>query len=355
MVNVTVAVVCMAIGSQALDAQLLTAVQQGYSNHRAAFSVIDCKYEIRHGKAKSIAEAVEKGPMSSVQRFSARWTKDGVRECLVISPEASLPLNATASPVPIVRVLKDGNYELSYSDLFGGGNIVPLDVSESLISFTPLDMGAMGEGSKGSPSSIIAGAAPGQIVSAEQTPPHFVTFVRRLTQGDDSQDTRFEINLSQGFALESITTTINGELVSKVVVTEKRACSKNRWFPIRSVAVIPDPGGDVLVREFCVLQFQLDSIPPEKAFSISLPKGAHFNDPRSVGSQIVMDEEFHVNLKDLSLLYSKSREAIEIKKREQDELVRSRSVLLFATPVTAILVVTLAVWSFWRLRRSGRR
>lgn len=278
--------------------QILAVAANGYRANLESFEIVTCRYTVTWGFAKSLDDALAGRLEPGARTATAVFYRDGQSLRFRIEEDA-----ATKAALD-----KPHNPE-KMSEIPGlrGGPLVPFMTADYLLNeshgfhFNPrhhagtmYDQGTE-KGKQVDPYFLMANlqvnskydfglladqAARGEIrytPVATSSEGHFratfhfatdptVSFTIDLTRG--SLPTRIEKLYANG-----------ADGASYVVVPQIRACSKGRWFPERIVTFAKQTPtqSPCLVKDFKVIELDVDNRPPKDALTIDLPAGTVIN------------------------------------------------------------------------------
>ena len=286
------------------SAQLLAAVVNGYRANLEAFEYMTCRYTVTWGFAKSLDDALA-GRLESKPRTAAvvfykdgriirfRIEEDAATRATLDKPLPPEKMDTIAGlkggpivPFMTTDYLLNGTHGLLFdprghtANIYDGGSQKGKEVDPYFL-LTPLkvntkyDFGLLADqATRGEVRSIPdAATVEGQFrttfhIAKDPT----IGFTIDLTHG--SLPTRIEMLFAKG-----------EDGAYTIVVPQIRACSNGRWFPERIVTFLKQfpTQSPCLVRDYKVVELDVDHRPPRDALTIDLPAGTticQFNDPR---------------------------------------------------------------------------
>jgi hypothetical protein len=306
---------------------VLRAIAEGNLQNRESFEQFVCRFRVSLGTAPTLEHALRGDSISVAATADGVWIVDSPAVCFDLKCDPALIEQAmekareqlpasggtvAGPPLPSKGFLDDGRHQLMYSRVLKGGNVFQPDNRTSGISLGPFDMGAMGVNEAGIPGRVILesfstskpavlegplGLVPDGLVSVT---------VRSTSHEADSWKRSFVIDPQRGCLPVEIRYygEDGGSLVGLAVMTDAKECTRGRWFPMRSIAVLnPSSVGDTRhVREIVVTSLDVDTSPPPQEFSIAMEAGSLINDPSVSGSQMAIREPRSINVTELAEL-----------------------------------------------------
>jgi hypothetical protein len=149
---------------------------------------------------------------------------------------------------------------------------------------------------------------------------------------------------------------LDGRVVSKVVVTDIRRCSKERWFPVRCVAIWingDEDNGNHSVREVVIHDLDVDKRPKFEQFAINLPKGTRVWDGTSPNSNLMLDSAQAVNLNSLEELHQRTQ--FRLAARSARAMPLSESFFVWITLAVLRVFISIILLVVVRLQRGRSR
>lgn len=358
---------------------LLVGVADAYQLNREAFDEFSCEFQVAVGEVRSFPQALS-GQIENPTRGTGRWLVHGDKALfeLLCDPAAAREFAKSARkaidagksgsthPLPSVRYLLDGQAELRYSELGGGGNLFSAEHPSDGLLRTPFDMGLMGRGEARNPARCIR--------EALDTNGHVAA--RYLTDEEDGKQrlrielgpapgqvqTTFTLDPTRGYVLLEMSRHDISKRTRTVTlnVTGWKACEGSRWFPERYVAVtFPDRREGpyhTFVSE--VTRLQLGSPPLDDMF-INLPVGTVVSITGRRGAQIHVGAKRKVILESLPALWTEivaAGEAAQARDRARaaarplsavsaiPDWKRLTAIVALATALSAVTFVVLRRW-----------
>jgi hypothetical protein len=353
----------------------LRAAAQGYLSNRESFDRFVCRYRIRVGLSRTVADALN-GTLSKVTATAdATWAVDGSKVLFDIRCEDGVIRKAfrenaspqgVSIPLPSNALLDDGSYQLYFSPVGQTAVIQDLQLRRSLIEMTPFDRGIMGQDESQSPPRLIETYLRDKLfcrVDLAEEEELKGCLCLRFGQSENRLHEVHYLDPYRGFlpVQSSIYRPNSTELLCKIFLTAARKCSGDRWFPERSIYVQNpgQPNGPYFTREIQVLHLDADVLPAESFFSLLLPKGTILNDGTRLGSQIILDKEERFSLRNLPALFQRTQTHADEEEKElagQNRRHGETGVLwirLFLA-VNVLVVAWLLARVYLRWRRSLR-
>ena len=297
---------------------------EGHSANRKAFGFLRCRFRLTEGKAATREDALA-GIIVEAVRSEVLWLVDDsgntryerlcdpkvykagleragrpIARQSVEGPAGGAPKGAGGFPGTFClpcrneRVLRYGGLALSYGDVINASNVFTKGQPQPGIDLNPFSMNMMGRDEFVNPGRLLHDVIEGRVVGR---------FEGRKTIGGvevlpvsvdlDARPSnlrwRWCLDPNRGFLpLEtSIADMVRSATVSLAVTTEIRACTKDRWFPIRSVIVHNPERAPFRVQIVEVTELDVDRPPRASDFYLDLPAGTNASLPGVPGPMSV--------------------------------------------------------------------
>jgi hypothetical protein len=166
---------------------------------------------------------------------------------------------------------------------------------------------------------------------------------------------RYHIDPAQGYLTSGIVTINDKGVEAPSFLLEAKKCSKDRWFPMRSVRVVPTTGPNgptFFVRKIEVVELEVDRRPAAEEFQIDLPAGTLVvvQNGKDSGYRIKQDES--VDLDDMNKLLEVGQNVIS--NPLSDTEIHSRADRRIWYWMAGIAVIALALVLPFALKRLRR-
>jgi hypothetical protein len=265
----------------------LEAISKGNLRNRKSFDFLTCRYQMRAGTAESL-ESAKRGELQNTRKWDVVWvTKGSMVKYASTCDEASLKAYKAkfaaeegSKQIDLREswgVLTDGRLILRHSPAIMAVNISVPDVVDPDIRATPFGMGIMGSNETSNPGSVFQKCVDGKFYGIVEgleiiNGAKLVKVNVGLTK--DRISRTYWLDPNRGF----LPIRIDGkapkseELLYTAIVKETKKCSQGRWFPMSAV-VIDSPQrktGSLYVREYQVLDLDVDKEPKNAAFDIEI-------------------------------------------------------------------------------------
>jgi len=326
-----------ALGSNsAEDSSVFGVAAEGYLHNRESFQCIDCSFEVLCGQAMSIQDAVEGRITSNSNPRRGTWLVSGtkMRYDLLCDPKdnetsesnlreyiGKLKKSQDKSkakehlvPVPCAPdqyLRNDKLYSLTFGALIGSANLFPKGHENARgIGVTPFDLGVMGENESSNPArylhDCVSGHFAGKFLGTEKV--NNTDLLMIMTgRTPSAMTTKFGFDPVRGYlpAYQSDCDAESGKRRHVVFITDIKACSRERWFPIRTVKILaPDNMGPLKVEELKVTRLDVDTEPSNDRFAMDLPAGVAVSVPGRLEWMTLAQNE-HVAAEDLERLHER--------------------------------------------------
>lgn len=351
----------------------LQAIADGYRANVESFPIVSCEFQIEHGWADSVEDAVVGGRLKEATLATGLWIVDHekMRYELQVAPEVME--REKKSPwlqfMP-TRTLVNGVQGIGYNPL---GHVAPL-YSEAWPPDgwydTPFVAASSGkqlmlhnyiaELSKDEKFSCAYGG------SEERNGLRLMVIQVGPANRPSKLSKRFYVDPARGFLpieRESEDTDYFGYRGTRI--TDVKEFPGGRWFPMRSVQYHSqgDPQGRCKVIDYRVTKLEVDVPPPAEAFAIAVDRGTRVHDPAVRNSEFMIPLTQKVGLADLDRLLARTEQAraaglaqmraIQAQQQHAQELPPARRWWLIG--MNAVLVAAAIALFAWSRRRSGTR
>lgn len=334
----------------------LLAIAEASLKNRSSFTLMDCRFELSHGAADNIEDAMKGRVSAKFASGKVHWVSDGTNLLFDVKYESHQNLKSDGTnlvfdmkyePHPDVKyepyqnlkeekragpidelipssptsfwLLRDKNTELYFD---GGARVCSLGTeSPSPISGTPFDFALMGENDSGSPANLILRAselgkegAMYEYTESVEVAGQKLTEVKIHYHNSGLQLT-YLLDGKRGFlpTQMKITDTAKRLTVASAYLLEAKECTGGRWFPMRWVS-LAHPGNKsesrFAVTDCKVTDLDVDRKPLLSSFVVQVPKGARVNNGKDPGSQFAVDSDLTVTPDKLSALLDKTASAL---------------------------------------------
>ena len=373
---------------------------QGYQANREAFPSIRCRFRATKAKARSIEEAIQGAFVGDPIVYECLWVVNGAKvrhEALCRSapgnPEEvfsttknkatanqgstdGVHAQATEVAVPCFStgVLRNGSYALSYAPLGQTANLYPSDLEDPYgIRLTPFSMDIMGRDEMVNPARVLqdclGGMFSGSFDGAEKVlGADTLAFTATYKSGNASSigkpAYRFLLDPRRGYLPIHTwgTRPDTAKRAYEAYMTHVRACSRDRWFPERSV-VIWDIGGKgpYTCQEIKVLELDVDNPPADQDLCADLKAGTQVN-VRGRPEWLVLRADEKVMATALEPLHQRCIEAgkkhgeqAEFAKRAEPKPAPDNRLRWLVTAMVGCGLAAAVLWSVLRWRRPKAR
>ncbi len=265
-----------------------------YAANMNAFPYYECRYRCTEGQAKSVKDALD-GRFLNSRYYDNRLLIDGEKESYEGFAPPPDPKQSFEAPgkkgmhiLPAFgstnRYLADGKREMNYTPFLKSANLFAAEKNHHGVDVTPLAMGFVGHHNSGGPDVLMTrkdryDVAPSRIEEMDGRPVVTVQLndkeVAQLKEGPLAFRKTFSFDEARSPLPVRMTTLWNGKPKIQAFVTNVRECSKQRWFPERTVIVYtPDrEGGLYDFKEIKLLELDCDRRPNSDEFSHNIPAG----------------------------------------------------------------------------------
>jgi len=382
------------------DREAIAVAAQGYLSNRESFPTIRCRFRAVRAKAHSVDDAIKGDLVGDQIVHEGLWLVNGakVKHELVCKQEprslgeitsrpkiakgssedkAATPKaerSSVAVPCASRFVLRDGSYTLTYSPLILGANLFPIDMKDPAgIRLTPFGMDIMGPDEMVNPGRVLqdclGGMFSGTFDGAERVRgTDTLAYTALYKSGNPSSvgkpAYRFLLDPRRGY-LPIHTWGTRPDTAKKTYeayITHVRACSRDRWFPERSVVVLDIGGkGPFTVDEIKVLELDVDNAPLDQDFFLSLRAKTQVNVETRPEWVTIQDDE-RIGVDDLPRLHQRCIEHGKMRTK-QSELAKpaepkpapDNRLRWIVTTVAGCVLAVAVVWSVFRWRRPKAR
>jgi hypothetical protein len=328
---------------------------EGYLANRASFTHYSCKMRLRQGKNSSLSKAYVGGPDRGVAIADANLLVDGAMVSYSRKssdkPVYDPTLAQATLNLPPGAILSDGNTTLDVDLFAAAGNVKKAFRG---IDYTTWNPGGITSGTDGEFGSYVGRnlAADAKVVF------HGAKIVdgEELTSFDigspDSMKS-FDVDEQRGFIPVTIRSFYKGRPFVTIKTTEIRSISRDRWFPIRSVAVWhvgEADSGDHIAREVVATTLDTESRPARSAFKIVIPGGTRLGIENTHNTAFSLKEPSVISLDMLNNLERIGLDTAASRDPKSSVLTGSRKVWLwFGLLVASSVAIAVFVY---RYRRS---
>jgi hypothetical protein len=383
----------VSMGAAEGDATRLRVIAESSLFNREAFPFVTSRFRMVHGTADTEGQAIASGPEDDILVVDGIWiVNDGeVRHEIHVDAEyikekmreaAQSQADSEASTLrvdikfwPLKQIWGKGQ-GIRFSPTLHGGGFRPPDSNGPQITITPFDMiGSMGRDESLHPARLIHESFDEedvlcQVDGIEDIEGRKLVVVSH-TYRDSPERARctFWFDAERGFLPVRMIREYDDpkKRLVKTVVTEVRECSNGRWFPIRTVKMgFPAPGQaekSIEVFDLRVTELDVDTPPSGDMLAIEIPKGALLHNGVEPNSQITIQADRRIGVKDFDEL----GECMGIRREERfQEVEQMQPVELSDAPMSArrwyligggvaiLLAGMLVLWFRWaREQRSG--
>jgi hypothetical protein len=352
-------------------------IAEGYLANREAFPFLTCRFTLWQCKAKSVEDAVSGKFTERRHLEDVLWIVKGAKVRYEEACDPGLIQEAfnkagpdpksgkilASAPCGDQKRLSDGSKQLNYQPTAKGLTVSATGRAGGRIDWTPFSLGLMGADDLLNPGRLLAFCAKGKGSCR-----HYGMEKRADTEAvcvgwgynpenQDKESMRFFLDPQRGFLpLEIRHITDTGQIRDRGFWMEIRRCSKDRWFPVKGVAMSGPREEMFNVTELQVTELDVDTLPPDDDFRLQVTKGTQI----AVTEEdifFILDSDSSLGLKDLPSLIERSQTAT--KKRQEAEVAAVANTSSFG-PLARALVVAGAIGAIglalcllaWRSRSS---
>ena len=323
------------------DREWLLFIAEEQLANRQKFADFTCEFDLANGLAASKQEAISLGPTRNRATAKGRWTVSGERHCYEIAGDPDVVKrirldlrnkrrNDTKDtmgsdraemftfPFPTFNILKTDSHLVNYVPLMESAT-VRNDSTTGTVGFTPFNMiGQLGHEESMSAGNLIRRFIHGDTLSC---------ITRDETGSDGSKVTVVDffhasgtlhsshhLDPARGFLpieLHMFTGEDKPREAVSVYVVDIRACTGERWFPMRTIAIFPDKGAGTRVTELKVTQLECDKRARDGELSLLLPAGTSVHDGANPYSGFGLNEALVVTPLNVVNLYESTQERIK--------------------------------------------
>lgn len=291
-----------------------------YATNRESFSFFTCRFTMTRAKAKSIEDAL-KGNLTDRMPAKGLWVVDGpnVRyelksdEKLLDELEKKAVLhqqgNAMIKTIPAggesQDYISDGIYSLYLDPRFKCANIYPPKVRSPGFRYTPFGMAVMGFHEELNPAALLRRCVKGELqgrYDGKETINGTEVAVLRVGWPGKLLASRFSLDPKRGYLPVQCSEIApdSDRRMDEAYMTEIKQCSRNRWFPTRTVTIWePDRKPPFTVNEIKVHDLDVDRRPNADLFRVLVPGGTQLSDPTTNGALINIEQDRRIRASEL--------------------------------------------------------
>jgi hypothetical protein len=284
---------------------------EGYLQNRQSFAFLTCRFRIINATAKTVEDAFQGNYLERQAEVAGYWVEHGSKKRFQLGCDPALIDQAKKRgderpPCPTRDYVTDGKYRIDLRINLKSANIRPPGLQhDSSCELNPLDMSLC------DPAETLQAAMKGHA--------SFVRFDGTQKVGEaeamvffrsvpDYYNETFFMDPKRGFLpIQEISASHkapDGQLRETMIMRmlDIRRCSRDRWFPIRSIKVNKsvNPQGPHHVSEFQVLDLDVDNPPPDSAFDMVIPAGYQVFNIAKKDWLIVLPKDERVRIDELA-------------------------------------------------------
>lgn len=346
--------------------KLLTFIKESYEANLDAFHFCTCKFVHIKGVADSMESAL-KGQVKNPIIRDGIWTYNGQK--IIYELKCRKPWNPKVTPPKLGTMglecggeagFSNGSIVLSYTPEGSLANIwSPDNCNPKLnVDFTPFTVGIMGSNGESNPASWVEKALRGELewdvpqFSADRKGSRVALVFGRIGA---PKTYHIEINMEKGCLPEVMSDCYyqTTKRMYEMHTTDILQCSKDRWFPKRTV-IVWDPDDKkppIRVDILEVTKLDVDTPPPDSELVLHLPPGVQVFEPRGKDSGYVTKTSETILANDLDSVLQKCRSrAARIAMREHLHPIRGNIWIL----VSLFLLGILLFWFGYRMHKRRR-
>jgi hypothetical protein len=365
-------------GQEGDKATVCKAAIVGYAANFQSFTFCRCRYQITNATAKTYRDAVD-GRWINAQTTDFRLLRDEGKELIeCLAPPPVLKRNEIVKingSIGMFRsgytgesYLSDGEREMNYCKGLKSISLFKKNVEAYAgNSSTPFTMSAMGPNNILGPDRLAANSNQWEanyigLETADGKPAIAIGFRDKLDV-KYGQTRQFYLDPARGFLPARIDyhcrfyRTFDGQPKIQTILMQGRECSKQRWFPERSlnITVPENDGGEFRVVEIKVVELDVDTRPSVYDFTVEVPVRTPVwdqNNPAKGFFRLKQDERINVN--DLPRLFE-MLENVKSTPLMDTAVAHPRSILRTRTTGIIVGLVLIGAGVLVAMRRRARR